>query len=147
MPQSPLRLIKSCCEFIAQEQYSDVPVRTRGIYVLYYRRRRKSKEGPARHRKRIDKFDVVYVGMAKAGRQSGIRGRLAAHRRRKLDLWTHFSFFEVWDNIRDEEIAELEGLFRHIYRHDQRANRLNKQRGYKPLKRMSRGSAKAGRAK
>jgi len=39
--------------------------------------------------------------------------------------------FEVWDNIRDEEVAELEGLFRHIYRRDSAANRLNIQRGFK----------------
>jgi len=28
-------------------------------------------------------------------------------------------------HIRDEEVAELEGLFRHIYRRDGQANRLN----------------------
>ena len=41
--------------------------------------------------------------------------------------------FEVWDNIQDDEIVELEGLFRHIYRFDSRANSLNKQKAYKPL--------------
>jgi hypothetical protein len=39
--------------------------------------------------------------------------------------------FEVWDNIRDEEVAEPEGLFRHIYRKDSAANRLNIERGFK----------------
>ena len=34
------------------------------------------------------------------------------------------------------EIIELEGLFRHIYRYDSRANKLNKQRGFKKLKKV-----------
>ena len=37
----------------------------------------------------------------------------------------------VWDNIRDEEIIELEGLFRHFYRKDSRANQLNVQKSFK----------------
>jgi hypothetical protein len=73
--------------------------------------------------------------MASAGRRGGIRGRLWNHHQKKGALWTHFSLFEVWDNIRDEEIQELEGLFRHIYRRDTRANRLNVQRGFKKLRR------------
>ncbi len=44
------------------------------------------------------------------------------------------AFFEVWENIRNDEIIELEGLFRHIYRLDSRANELNKQRGFRKLK-------------
>jgi len=44
--------------------------------------------------------------------------------------------FEVWDNIRDDEIVELEGLFRHIYRDDSRANTLNVQRRFRPLDRL-----------
>jgi hypothetical protein len=77
------------------------------------------------------KYDVLYVGMAAAGRRGGIKGRLTSHAKRKRNLWTHFSAFEVWDNIRDEEVAELEGLFRHIYRKDSAASRLNIQRGFK----------------
>lgn len=38
-----------------------------------------------------------------------------------------------WDNIREEEIRELEGIFRHIYRKDTRANKLNTQRSFKKL--------------
>ena len=34
------------------------------------------------------------------------------------------------------EVSELEGLFRHIYRKDTRANRLNVQRSFKKLKRI-----------
>ncbi len=39
-------------------------------------------------------------------------------------------------NIRDEEVAELEGLFRHIYRRDSVANALNIQRGFKKARRV-----------
>jgi hypothetical protein len=85
-----------------------------------------------------EKFRVVYVGMAAAGRRGGIRGRLLRHAksRRKASLWTHFSAFEVWDNIRDEEVAELEGLLRHIYRKDPEANKLNIQKGFKKVRRV-----------
>ena len=121
MPESPLRLIVRSAEFIPKADLSHLPRRLRGIYVLYL------KNGEA------SKFDVQYVGMATAGRRGGIRGHLAAHEKskRKRELWTHFSVFQVWDNIREEEIVELEGLFRHIYRHDSAANRLNIQRGFK----------------
>jgi hypothetical protein len=78
----------------------------------------------------------MYVGMAVAGRRGGLRSRLKSHFRKKGDLWTHFSAFEVWDNIRDEEIVELEGLFRHIYRRDNKANALNIQRGFKKMRRV-----------
>ncbi len=54
----------------------------------------------------------------------------------KRDLWTHFSVFEVWENVRGEEIEELEGLLRHIYRRDSRANRLNAQRAFAKLRRV-----------
>ncbi len=40
----------------------------------------------------------------------------------------------MWPNIRDEEVAELEGLFRHLYRDDSKANALNAARSYKALK-------------
>lgn len=76
-----------------------------------------------------DKFDVVYVGMT----TSGMKSRLKSHRQHKKDLWTHFSAFEVWENIHNEEIVELEGLFRHLYRKDSRANALNSQRRFKKL--------------
>lgn len=80
-----------------------------------------------------DRFDVVYIGMARGN--SGVRGRLRTHSRskRKGKLWTHFSVFEVWNNITDGEIAELEGLFRHIYRKDTQANGVNKQRSFRKM--------------
>ncbi len=84
---------------------------------------------------------MVYVGMA-SGKRGGIRGRLRSHSRKKAG-WTHFSIFEVWDNIQKGEVEELEGLFRHIYRSDTRANRLNVQRGYKKLKKIRDNDLKA----
>jgi hypothetical protein len=65
-----------------------------------------------------------------------IRARLGSHGRKKRNLWTHCSIFEVWDNITEAEVAELEGLFRHFYRLDSRASALNRQRSYKKLKRI-----------
>ena len=72
----------------------------RGLYVLYRKRREKGK----------DKYDVVYIGLA----TSGIRGRLESHERSKGELWSAFlPAFEVWDNIRDEEMVEVSrDLFR-----------------------------------
>jgi hypothetical protein len=126
MAQSPLRLLKRCVEFLPQEAVTTVPGAIRGVYVLY------KQIGPAKQ----NKFCVVYVGMSASGETRGIRRRLAAHRKSKGELWTHFSVFQVWDNIRNEEIRELEGLFRHIYRKDPAANRLNVARGFKPMRRI-----------
>lgn len=98
----------------------------RGLYVLF--RRRKSRRRPKPN------FNVVYVGLAGLGANSSIRGRLKNHRRKKDALWTHCSLFEVHDNVTPDELRELEGLFRHIYRHDAEANRLNKQKGFRRLR-------------
>ena len=112
-----LSLIDKCAEFIPKESASDVPSRQRGIYALY------------KYRRKLKKYDVVYVGMTKAG----IKGRLMHHRLRKANLWTHFSIFRTWGNISDDQIAEIEGLLRHIYRRDTRANKLNKQKAFRQL--------------
>ncbi len=125
MPQSLLRLFRRSIEFLPQERAREVPRNVRGIYVLY--KRRDNRDRPR------ERYDVVYVGMAKAGRRGGVRGRLGVHQRRKGQLWTHFSVFQVWDNIHEDDVVELEGLLRHIYRRDSRANRLNIQRGFKKL--------------
>ncbi len=117
MPQqSPLRLVRRVAEFKPREELPLLPRRLRGIYVLYKQRKIRGR----------DHYDVLYVGMAAAGRAGGIRGRLTSHAKskRKGELWTHFSAYAVWDNIRDDEVAELEGLFRHIYRKDAKANEL-----------------------
>jgi len=130
MAVSELRLIKNCVEFIHQDNVENVPRRTRGLYVLF------------KYRSRLDKYDVVYIGMAGGEKKAGIGGRLRAHKKNKGDLWTHFSVFEVWDNIREDEIRELEGIFRHIYREDTRANRLNIQRSFKKLSKIRRKTNK-----
>jgi hypothetical protein len=122
--QSVFRLIKHFAEFRPQEETVRVPAGLRGIYALY---RRRVSRGKVR-------FDVVYVGMAAAGGRGGLRRRLNSHRRQKGNLWTHFSAFEVWDNVRDEEVKELEGLFRHLYWKDTKASRLNVQRGFKKMR-------------
>lgn len=132
MPVSELRLIKRCAEFLRKTEISKVPPRTRGIYVLF------------KHRPRLNKYDVVYIGMAAGSKTASIRGRLRVHRRKKGKLWTHFSAFEVWDNIREDEVKELEGLFRHIYRKDTKANRLNQQKAFKKLTKVRRKTKKEG---
>jgi hypothetical protein len=116
MAESILRLIKRSAEFRSIDEVRDVPKRRRGLYVLYRRRRKAG----------VEHFDVVYVGMAR----TGMLARLISHTKTKKQDWTHFSVFEVWDNVRDEEIVELEGLFRHLYRCDSKANRLNKQKKF-----------------
>jgi hypothetical protein len=134
MPQSELRLVKRSAEYIEKERVRELPRQLRGIYVLYRRQGNSSSE----------KYRVVYVGMAAAGRRGGIRGRLARHTKskRKAAVWTHFSAFEVWDNIRDDEVAELEGLLRHIYRYDPEANKLNIQKGFKKARRVRQNNLK-----
>ena len=130
MPVSELRLIKRCAEFLPKDEIKNLPPYTRGIYALL------------RYRKKLGMYDVVYIGMAGGEKGAGIRGRLRVHKRKKGNLWTHCSIFEVWDNIREEEIKELEGLFRHIYRKDTRANRLNRQKGFKKLSKVRRDTIK-----
>ncbi|NLR35230.1 GIY-YIG nuclease family protein [Aeromonas hydrophila] len=119
--KSEMRLIKNAIEYASIKDVSDISKGSRGIYVLY--KRRGFKNDRSHH------YDVVYVGMA---RQS-IKSRLDSHQKTKSGLWSHFSAFEVWDNITDIEIAELEGLFRQVYRFDSNANKLNVQKSYEPL--------------
>ena len=117
------RFIKRCAEFISISHVKSVPHKTRGVYTLL------KKSAP-------DQFEVLYVGKS-AGTTMGIRNRLNTHKRSKtkrLAGWDHFCVYEVWENISEIEIKELEGLVRHIYRKDFRVNSLNKQRGFKPLK-------------
>lgn len=121
MQKSELRLIKNVLEYIPQKEVDVIPKRTRGIYVLY--KRKGAKKAQSHH------YDFVYIGMA----STGIGGRIRKHKKYKGHLWTHFSLFEVWDNISDQEIEELEGLFRHLYRFDSKANALNVQKAYKKL--------------
>lgn len=131
MAQSPCYLFKNSLEFWPSDDVDKVPPLVRGIYILY-------RKGVGKH------MDVVYVGMAR-GENSGAKGRLKSHRKNKAELWTHFSVFEVWDNITKEQVQELEGLFRHLYRVDTRANELNIQKSYKPLLAIKRSSLKEWR--
>ena len=71
--------------------------------------------------------------MSGKGANGKIRKRLLSHKRKRVGDWTHFSYYEVWDNITDAEIQELEGLFRQLYRYDDRSNALNIQQSHKPL--------------
>ena len=81
MPLAPTRWIKRLAEFRPMSEVDSVPRGTRGIYVLF------------RHRRVLDCYDVVYVGLSK----SGVRGRLRSHKRSpvKAKVWSHFSVFEV----------------------------------------------------
>jgi len=125
MPESELRLIKRWIDYQSIGKINSLPTGLRGFYVLY------------KHVRKTDSYNVVYVGMSCSGtNRVSIIGRLKNHRKRKKGLWSHFSIFEVWDNIRDDEIKELEGLFREIYKKDSRANKLNKQKGFRKLKRI-----------
>ena len=122
MPVSELRFFKRCAEFQPQAEYRHIPINTRGIYALLRKKPNK-------------KFDVVYIGMAR-GEKTGVRGRLWSHMHspKKRGLWTHFSVYEVWDNITSAEVEELEGMFRAIYRKDLKANQINRQRSFKKLR-------------
>lgn len=119
--KSEMRLIKSALEYQPIETLKSVPAGVRGIYSLY--------------EKRDGFFDLVYIGMSGREQSGRIRSRLYQHSRSKSKSmsWTHYSYYEVWDNISDTEIREMEGLFRQLYRFDERANRLNRQLTHKPL--------------
>ena len=123
MPFSICRFFKRVAEFVPKDQWDNVPDNTRGIYALLMSNGR-------------EQFDVVYVGMS-AGKQAGMYSRLRTHRKRKRMDWTHFTIFEVHDNITDQEIKELEGLFRHMYRKDSRANKYNRQLRHKSFEKIS----------
>jgi hypothetical protein len=121
MPWSPCRFVKQLAEFVPKKDRINVPDNTRGIYALL------RKQGK-------DRFDVVYVGKSGRSKTSGIYARLKDHVRSKWFKWTHFTIFEVHDNITDQEITELEGLFRHMYRKDSGANKQNRQLCHKAFK-------------
>lgn len=122
MSWAPCKFIKRIVERQPKSTIKNVPPNTRGIYALL------NQSGHS--------FDVVYVGLS-AGDRAGIRSRLKAHNPHKGDCWTHFSIFEVHDNITRQEIQELEGLFRHIYAKDSQANKLNKQVRHRPFRKIS----------
>ena len=114
MAVARLRFFKRCAEFIPRSKTTHIPGNTRGIYVLLKEIRPKRE------------YKVMYVGMA-GGNRSGTHSRLNAHKRshKKSPEWTHFSLFEVWDNINEPEIREIEGIIRHIFRKDSGVLPLN----------------------
>ena len=118
MPASQTKLIKRCAQWIPKAESRRIPPATRGIYALLQNRRG------------TKKYDVVYIGMTS---RSSVGRRLARHKNDKKKIWSHFSIFEVWDRISEEELKELEGLFRELYSRDTRAIPFNKQRRYKKL--------------
>jgi hypothetical protein len=130
MAVSELRSIKHCVEFRPQKELYKLRRFIRGIYVLY------------KYRQEKEMYDVVYIGMASGEKKAGIGGRLRAHAKNKRGEWTHFSAFEVWDNIRDEEVRELEGILRHIFRKDSNAIKLGIQKSFKKLSKIRRKTKK-----
>jgi hypothetical protein len=121
-----LRLIFRCAQWIPKSFLNRIPKRVRGIYALHFYHKKFKKK----------KYDVVYIGMASG--KAGIRSRLAAHAgsKRKGKEWSHFSIFEVWPNIAEDDISELEGLFREIFRKDTNANHLARQKRYVKLQKV-----------
>jgi hypothetical protein len=132
MPWAFCSFIKRIAEFRPKTEIDHVPPNTRGIYALL------KKSGK-------DQFDVVYIGLS-AGERAGMTSRLRSHRRKKGAKWTHFTIFEVHDNITRAQIRELEGLIRHIYRKDALANRLNKQLRHKPFLKIRKNNLKKWKA-
>lgn len=132
MPASRTKFIKQCAQWRPKKEIDLVPGGTRGIYALLH----------FRPKRRVKKFDVVYIGMAPSG---GILSRLRSHRKSDK-TWTHFSIFQVWDNVSENEVAELEGLFREIYRKDKRANRFNKQKNARKSKTFGKMTLHPGEA-
>lgn len=124
--QALLRTIKRWKRYEPCSHWNQVPRSTRGLYVLYRRRQ-------------DDLYEVRYIGVAGLGPTGGggIRSRLKSHNA-KIRGWTHFSYFEVHDNIVKDEIRELEALLLAIFRHDARIQLANKQKGSKKLYQLRR---------
>jgi len=110
-------LIKRCAEYIPQKEISKVPKNIKGIYILL---NHKGKN-----------YDVAYVGMTAKCIWSRVNAHAVSKRKRKL--WTHFSLFETKN---EKTIKELEGIIRHIYRKDSRANKINIMVGYDALRKI-----------
>ena len=121
------KFIKRIAEFQKKEVREHVPDNTRGIYVLL---NQEPKDRPK------NKYEVVYIGMSGRSNKSGIYARLDDHDKSKKE-WTHFSLFEVHDNITNTEIKELEALILCIYRRDPRVNKQNKQLRHRPFHQIS----------
>lgn len=133
--QAPLRLVKRCRLYLKRGNQRSIPHLTRGLYVLY-------RERPKRAGKKV--FEVAYIGVGGIAKNasSGIGARVRDHDKEK-EGWTHYSFYEVHDNISREEILELEGLLLRIFRHDPRIKLSNVQLGSNTLRRLSKKDSPA----
>jgi len=119
-------VIKKCAEFIHKKDIGKIPKRLRGVYTLFKKREDRINN--------IVYYNVVYIGLA----TKCIWSRINSHTksRRKNKHWTHFSLFEVNNNVRNQEIKDLEGIIRHVYRKDRRANKINIAKGYDALRKI-----------
>jgi hypothetical protein len=141
--EAPLRLIKSCRLYQERETCRvgrHIPHVTRGLYVLY-------KQGPKNKSKK--NFEVTYIGVGgvqSTQAKTGVGGRIRTHdqraREKKIKDWTHYSYFEVHDNISREEIRQLESLLLTIFRHDKRINLDNIQHGGSEFRKLSKLQSK-----
>jgi hypothetical protein len=129
-----LFLFKNYVEHIPKGKIKEaVPGLVRGIYILF--------------KEDIDteEMNVVYIGRATEGKKQGVGARLVRHEKNKKKEWSHFSVFEVWQNVSNEIIIELEALILHIYSRDGTANKLNIQKNsrlFRDIRRTSRGKWK-----
>jgi hypothetical protein len=99
-PQSPLRVIKRWRRYERRGDWKYLLPITRGIYVLY-----REEPSAIRHRHKRKIFRVVYIGVAGIAKdpRRGIGGRLREHdKSRPRHEWTHYSFFEVHNNVSRE---------------------------------------------
>jgi hypothetical protein len=127
MPVSPCYLFKNSLEYVPSSDIRKaVPADVRGVYVLYDCSEDKH-------------MNVVYVGMSR-GDKFTIGNRLLRHKTNKNNLWTHFSVYEVWDNITSAQVEELEGFFRHVFARDAQANKLAKQKRSGTIEKIKRTS-------
>jgi hypothetical protein len=125
MSTSETYLFKNCVEYVPSAEIREhVPSNVRGVYVLY-----NSPDG--------EEMNVVYIGMSR-GEKYGVGRRLESHVKTKRGHWTHFSVYEVWDNITKSQVEGLEGLFRHAYARDKNANNLAVQKTSALLTRIRR---------
>ena len=130
MPQqSPLRIVKRWKQYLPnnKEGLSEIPPMTRGFYVLYKRNAKGHQE-------------VSYIGISGLGNKTALGGRIKSHAKRKKG-WTHFSFFEVHDNISGDEIRELESLLLAIFCDDRRIELSNVQTGSRKFSKTRKAAA------
>jgi len=126
MPQqSLLRIIKRWRRYEPRGKWTYLLPVTRGVYILY-------KKGSIRPNEKQKKdYQTIYIGVAGVSKdpKRGIGGRLREHDKTwKKGTWTHYSFFEVHDNVSRDEILELESFLLAIFRYDSRIKLENKQR-------------------